>query len=233
MTTGLFRAITYANNGAGELGENAYHNAIGIKDFGIAIPDKKTNDALEKVIALYEKYQNTEGIILFAKSYICANELSKELRERTAHKFYYCVVNGIINKDRIIEGYIKKDHKNNKVTVYNNKIENSDYIKTRIIPVKSGNKVSIVEIELITGKSHQIRAHLASIGYPLIGDYKYGNRSVNDFYKKKYHIEHHLLFSYKFIFPELNNELKYLSGKEFILEIPKLYEDVLNGDMEK
>lgn len=178
--------------------------------------------------------RNTEGLILFGKTYICANEVSKLLRERTAHKYYYCIVLGTFEKESTIKGYLNKDHDKNIVRVSKERSESGDEeIYTRIIPQKVGNTLSLLKIELITGKTHQIRAHLASIGHPILGDTKYGDADANRKYKTKYGITHQLLFSHSIEFPKMPEELNALSEKVIMAPMPSIYRKIINGDMEK
>ena len=82
---------------------------------------------------------------------------------------------------------------------------------------------TLLQVKLITGRSHQIRAHLASLGHPLIGDYKYGDQKTNHYFKTKYGLTHQLLHSYRMVFPELKGELSDLSGKELKAEPPEIF----------
>ncbi|MDF2511415.1 MAG: hypothetical protein K0S04_1281 [Herbinix sp.] len=93
----------------------------------------------------------------------------------------------------------------------------------QIIPEAAEGNYTLLQVKLITGRSHQIRAHLASIGHPIIGDFKYGDQKTNHFFRKKYGLTHQLLHSQRMVFPMLEGELAYLSGKEFIAEVPELF----------
>lgn len=85
---------------------------------------------------------------------------------------------------------------------------------------------TLLQVKLITGRSHQIRAHLASIGHPIIGDFKYGDQKTNHYFKKKYGLSHQLLHSHRMVFPKLEGELAYLSKKEFVAEIPVIFQKI-------
>ena len=91
------------------------------------------------------------------------------------------------------------------------------------MPIKQDNDKTLLEVELITGKSHQIRAHLASIGHPLLGDYKYGDKTWNDEYKKKYKIKHQLLHAYRVVFGKLDAPFEDISEKEFVAPMPEIF----------
>lgn len=85
---------------------------------------------------------------------------------------------------------------------------------------------TLLQVKLITGRSHQIRAHLASIGHPIVGDFKYGEQKTNHYFKSKYGLTFQLLHSYRMVFPKLNGELSYLSDKEFKAELPELFKKI-------
>jgi 23S rRNA pseudouridine955/2504/2580 synthase len=93
---------------------------------------------------------------------------------------------------------------------------------------------TLLQVKLITGRSHQIRAHLASIGYPVLGDFKYGDQKTNHYFKKKYGLTFQLLHSYRMVFPAIEGELSYLSGKEFTARVPeafaKVRKDLFSGE---
>ena len=86
---------------------------------------------------------------------------------------------------------------------------------------RSQPNTTLLEVKLITGRTHQIRAHLSSIGHPIVGDTKYGKKEVNDKYRKECHITSQLLHAYRIEFPKMETKLSYLSGKEFVAEVPK------------
>lgn len=170
--------------------------------------------------------RNTSGIVLCAKSVRGAQLLGDLLKERTLHKYYRLYVKGRVESPQTIEGYLTKDEAHNKVTIRENppgKEQTASYIKTRYQPLKQEADKTLLEVELITGKPHQIRAHLASIGHPLLGDYKYGDKAWNDRYKKTCHIEAQLLHACRVEFPELEVPFADISERSFSAEMPPVF----------
>ena len=150
--------------------------------------------------------RNTSGIIIGAKTYRGSRFMFDMISNHRLHKYYDAICTGVIDKELLLKGYIKKDSSTNKVQIHDHEVENSDYIETRIIPVNTNGSISYVNIELITGKTHQIRAHMASIGHPLIGDVKYGGP------KLKGHTSQ-LLHSCKVVFPKMEDDEYNLSQR--------------------
>ena len=175
--------------------------------------------------------RNTCGIILFAKNYKAARMLGQALKDRTICKYYICICKGKIENEISLNGSLIKDERNNKVSIDLN--DKDGKIHTHIIPLCSNDDISILKIHLITGKTHQIRAHLASINHPIIGDYKYGNRAFNDIYKKKFGISHQMLCAYKVIMPKFTNGLDKLKDKIFEIDLPTEFMKVIkDGNLE-
>lgn len=164
--------------------------------------------------------QNTTGLLIFGKTKKGLQDMAYALKERSAHKYYYAVCSGNYNKKQTLSGYLCKNEANNTVSITDMKTDNSDYIETKIsgIVYNEYNDTSLIEIELITGKTHQIRAHLASVNHPIIGDYKYGNRKINDQFKNKFQIDSQLLHAYRITIPNYG-EFKANPPKEFDLVI--------------
>ncbi len=144
--------------------------------------------------------RNTTGLLAAGKNLHAVQSLSKAFKDRSIHKYYVTLVKGRFDKDVLIEGSLVKDEKRNRVTIS----DKEGNIKTRVSPLIADDKCSLVKVELITGKTHQIRAHLAYIGHPIIGDYKYGDFAVNDYFKKKYGLSHQLLHAYEMIYGKLH-----------------------------
>jgi len=167
--------------------------------------------------------RNTGGIVLCGKSLIGSQVVSRLLKEKRVKRFYQLIVKGKLTEAGELGGYLSKDEKANKVRVHNTQVKEETAILTKYRPLKQYSEYTLVEAELVTGKTHQIRAHFASIGFPLIGDYKYGDRELNDKYKRLYGVQSQLLHAYKIVFPVMEAPLHDLSELEIIsVKFPSL-----------
>ena len=176
--------------------------------------------------------RNTSGIVAAGKSVKGLKYLSEGFKNRRFEKFYMCPVDGIIDRDTLYNGLWSKDSHGNKVRIKDvgasdrgGRTFPREYFKpgnipvqTAAAPLKDNGRATLLKVELLTGKSHQIRAQLATAGHPLIGDHKYGVRSVNDHYKRKYGLEYQLLHAFSLKLPEYGI---------FYAEIPGQMEKVL------
>lgn len=162
--------------------------------------------------------RNTGGIIIAAKNALALRVLNEKVRSREIRKFYLCIVKGSPKKKSdTLKDYLTKNESKNTVKVSKNELKGSKEIitKYKVLCYDKARDLSLCEVELLTGRTHQIRAHMASIGHPLLGDEKYGDKVLN----RKFHQNHQLLCSYKlkFDFEKNAHELEYLNGKEFSL----------------
>ena len=174
--------------------------------------------------------RNTSGLIIAGKSLIGLQVMGELFKDRTLKKYYRCLVQGNIKEKKYIKGYLTKDENTNKVSILQSKETDSLPIETEYRPLWSNERCTLLEVHLITGRTHQIRAHLASEGHAIIGDYKYGNRKINDAYKKKYKLESQLLHAYRVEMPKLEGELEVLSEKHFVAPIPTLFQMILDTE---
>ena len=172
--------------------------------------------------------RNTSGLVLCGKSLRGSQYLSRCIRERSVYKFYRTICVGSIDSEMTVRGYLNKDAARNKVTVSSDAApgSESDYIETHFQPLKSAGSYTLLEVELITGKTHQIRAHLASIGHPLIGDHKYGNAKTNRYMKEQFGLSCQLLHAYRLVFPKAGEAGAFLpatAGNTYISDYPEQF----------
>ncbi|MCX7694451.1 MAG: RluA family pseudouridine synthase [Caloramator sp.] len=171
--------------------------------------------------------RNTEGLVIFAKNYDSLKQINEAIRLGGIQKIYTALVKGKIAVGEYI-GYITKNERTNKVMILDKKVRNSKEIITKILNVESVGIASVVEIDLVTGRSHQIRAHLSYLGNPIVGDPKYGNRKFNSFFFNKFGLNHQLLVANKLIFKNVGGNLKYLEDKVVTMNLPPLFKKIKN-----
>lgn len=174
--------------------------------------------------------RNTSGLISAGKSLAGLQFLSELFHDRSLHKYYLCLVKGVLEEENYIKGYLYKDEKTNKVTVYKEKHKDALPIETAYRPLGNNGRATLLEVLLVTGRTHQIRAHLAGTGHPLIGDGKYGQESVNRIYREKYGLKHQLLHAYRAELPELDGKFGRLGGRSFTAGIPELFREILREE---
>lgn len=158
--------------------------------------------------------RNTGGIVIAAKTAEALRILNQKLKDRELQKLYLCIAVGIFDKKAdTLTAYLEKKEDKNKVYISSKPFPNSKTIKTKYRVLGENNGNSLVEVDLLTGRTHQIRAHLASIGHPLLGDGKYGKNKLN----RESGYKWQALYSYKLIFTFKTDagELNYLNGKAF------------------
>lgn len=172
--------------------------------------------------------RNTGGIVIAAKNAESLRILNQKLKDRELEKYYLCVVHGSLKKKSgTLTGWLIKDEKKNKVRVYEKQMPDSKEIRTKYSVLSERDGLSLVEVELLTGRTHQIRAHFSSIGHPLLGDGKYGTNALNKAlgYKKQF------LYSYrlKFAFTTDAGILEYLNGKSFSVQDVWFKDEFVSG----
>ena len=174
--------------------------------------------------------RNTCGIVIAAKNAAALRILNEKIKARELDKRYLCVVHGKMPKScDTLTGYLEKDEENNIVTVSKRMRENTKTIKTQYTVLKERDGLSLLEVKLLTGRTHQIRAHLAAIGHPLLGDGKYGVNKAD----RKLGFVHQALCSYKlkFDFKTDAGELEYLNGREFTVKSVWFAKKLFNFDL--
>ena len=214
----------------GDVHEKKNHLANQVKDYLIEQGDYDPRS--EKIFAPAPANRidrNTTGLVLFGKTAAALRDLNMMIREDMVSKFYLTIVHGHIDRKLVLEDKLTKDSKLNKVAVGDEGLT----IKTIVTPLQQLDcNTTLVEVQLVTGRSHQIRAHLASIGHPIIGDTKYAtkqavklNRHMND----NFRLSTQLLHAYKLQFEETTDTLNYLEEKTFIAPIPNAFGRILES----
>lgn len=156
--------------------------------------------------------RNTGGLLLLAKNQDALNILVEKFKNREIHKKYLCVVHGCPEKSYArLDAFLVKDRNKSQVKIYPDRVPGSVPIKTNYKILQTSGELSLLEVELVTGRTHQIRAHLAWLGHPVLGDGKYGINSIN----RRYGFNRQLLWSscLRFDFHTDAGVLNYLNGK--------------------
>lgn len=158
--------------------------------------------------------RNTGGIVIAAKNAEALRVINEKIRDREIKKTYLCAVKGKPSKNHaIMTAYLSKNESTNTISVFDKPRENTKEIITEYTVLDSSPALSLCEVLLHTGRTHQIRAHMAHIGHPLLGDEKYGDRKLN----ARYQMKRQALYSYKlkFAFTTPSGSLEYLNGRIF------------------
>lgn len=164
-------------------------------------------------IAVHRLDRNTTGLVIFAKNKQSEKELLQAFKNHSIIKKYLCIVVGNPKfQDCAYSAFLKKDSKKSKVEIFSNRVKGSVLIESKFKTISTNGQTSLVECQLLTGKTHQIRAHLSYLGFPIVGDGKYGKNIDNKKLKEKYQKLH----CYYLKFNNFNEKLKYLNNKEFI-----------------
>ena len=166
--------------------------------------------------------RNTGGIVIAAKNAEALRVMNQKIRDNELQKYYMCIVKGCPKpKHAVLTAYHFKDESNNTVTISDKPREGYKKIITEYTVIKPSSALSVCEVLLHTGRTHQIRAHMAYIGHPLLGDEKYGDKKLN----VKHHMKRQALYSYKlkFAFTTPAGCLNNLNGQTFeVKEVPFL-----------
>ena len=179
-----------------------------IKSEGTGSIAEKLNSYFAREFILCHRLDtNTEGLLIFAKNEKVFEEIKRCFREGFIKKFYQTIVIGCGPEDGTHKAYLIKDAAKGKVYIYDNPVKGSMAIVTSTKRIASDNELTLLEINLITGRTHQIRAHLAYMGYPVLGDGKYGDERKNRAYRQS----SQMLVSYKIEFAIDNGFLSYLN----------------------
>lgn len=170
--------------------------------------------------------RNTAGIVIFGKNIATLRYLSEALNDKSViSKRYLALVKGEISKNGEINAPLLKNSKSQRVSVSN---EGKPSI-TRYKVVETFKGYTLLEVELLTGRTHQIRVHMAYINHPVVGDSKYGDYELNKEIESKYGFKNQFLEAYQLDFHKLNNPLKYLSGRSFKISLNDEFLNLINS----
>lgn len=215
----------------GDQQEKRNHLANQVKDYLIA--KGEYNPRTERIFApasVNRLDRNTTGLVLFGKNSQSLRTLNQWIRENRVSKYYWTIVFGHLNEKLELRGRLEKDPDSNTVKVFDENDDRGREIETLVMPMQSLDSATLVEVKLVTGRTHQIRAHLASIGHPVIGDSKYAKGRAKQFNHRIYEscgLSTQLLHSYRLKFENCDGPLAYLNGREFVAPLPEQFENIL------
>lgn len=192
--------------------------------------DKYVSDYL-KIIAMpvHRLDKDTSGLCIFAKNKKAADEMGKIFNDHTQiEKHYLTLVNGTIEEDGVVDAPLRKSFERKKMIVAPIKSGAKEAI-TKYHPVEHFNGYTLLDISLLTGRTHQIRAHMSYIRHHVVGDVKYGDYKVNNEFKRLFGFENQFLHAYKIEFLDIKGPLNYLKNQEFSVELPSELQEILKN----
>ena len=216
------------NKPAGELSQKAEAKDISMNEYALGYL-KQTGAVTEESMKVFRPSvcnrldRNTSGILIVAKTYQAAREFGEALQKRTIRKFYRCIVIGEVKKAETIHGYLLKNEKTNQVQIFKEMREGASEIHTAYRPMKYENGLTLLEVHLITGRTHQIRAHLSSIGHPILGDTKYGDQRFSE----KYHVKHQLLHACRLELDGFRGDFEKYNGQVVTAAVPHAFNRII------
>lgn len=169
--------------------------------------------------------RNTSGVVLAGKNLPALQALNRAAVERRLDKLYYTIVKGRLSRDGVLQGYYGRDGSHRKTEVSKEEMGAEVLTKVRTLCYRDG--YSLLEVTLLTGKTHQIRAHLAGIGHPVVGDRKYGDAKINQYFKEKYGLSNQFLHAHCIIYKQQEGTLGYLYGKSFTAPMPHQWRELV------
>lgn len=171
--------------------------------------------------------RNTTGLVIFGKNSRALQAFNAMMREKgRVSKWYLTITAGTLDHVLMLTDRMEKNRDSNRISVLPLDSEKGKVMETVARPLERGKGFTLTEVELITGRTHQIRAHLSQAGFPVIGDAKYGSQRVNQQMKRRFDLTTQLLHAYKLRFNEADPYLQYLTGKEITAVLPESFERI-------
>ncbi len=171
--------------------------------------------------------KDTSGICVFAKNNKAADEMGKIFNDHSQiEKHYLTLVSGQINEDGVVDAPLRKSFERRKMVVAPLKSGAKSAI-TKYHPIKNFKDYTLLDISLLTGRTHQIRAHMSYMRHHVVGDIKYGDYKINNIFKREFGFENQFLHAYKLKFLDIKGPLNYLKNKEFSCNLPPELEEIL------
>ena len=194
------------------------------------------HESLDKIVGDYLKMvampahrldKDTSGLCVFAKNKKAADEMSKIFNDHSQiEKHYITLVSGVIEEDGVVDAPLRKSFERKKMVVAPLKSGAKPAI-TKYHVIEKYKDYSLLDVQLLTGRTHQIRAHMSYIRHHVVGDIKYGDYKVNNIFKREFGFENQFLHAYKLKFLDLKGPLKYLKNNEFSCDLPIELQEIL------
>ena len=231
--------VLVVNKPAGVLSQKAASTDVSVNEWLIGYMLEKEQITADELSTFKPSIcnrldRNTSGMVVCGKSLAGSQLMSQMIKEKTLEKYYSCIVGGSVELHTRVTGYLYKKEAQNQVVIYASETEipksqrkDAVYIDTAFDTEQQANGLTRLEVQLFTGKTHQIRAHLASLGHPILGDTKYGFEKLNREYRKK-GVTAQLLHAKRLVFPKIEDErFCELSEMVLICEEPKIFKELM------
>ena len=170
--------------------------------------------------------RNTSGIVLAGKTLKGVQGLNEAIRSRQVDKFYLTVVHGRVEEAGEITAFLSKEEGKNQVRISEDAGADGKESITQYRPLAYGEGCTLLEIHLVTGKTHQIRAHMQGMGHPVVGDRKYGDTAVNTEFRQRFGLSNQFLHGERLVFSDIQGKLGYLKGKTLLAPLPKVFQQI-------